>query len=89
MKGQKVDKETDSARPFEGKGGFHLLQMKTPIVIHVFGLIWVTNILGYLNSSKKLILIQGCLGYLWIWQTSQLFYICVISRNKMARLGKG
>ena len=30
MKGQKVDKETDSARPFEGKGEFPLLQMKTP-----------------------------------------------------------
>ena len=32
MKGQKVDEETDSARPFEGKWEFHLLQMKTPIV---------------------------------------------------------
>ena len=32
MKGQSVDEETDSARPFEGKGEFHLLQMKTPIV---------------------------------------------------------
>ena len=31
MKGQKVDEETDSARPFEGKGEFYLLQMKTPI----------------------------------------------------------
>ena len=32
MKGQKVDEETDSARPFEGKGEFYLLQIKTPSV---------------------------------------------------------
>ena len=32
MKGQKVDEETDSSRPFEEKGEFHLLQMKTPQV---------------------------------------------------------
>ena len=35
MKGQKVDEKTDFARPFEGKGEFHLLQMKTPLVLHV------------------------------------------------------
>ena len=28
---------------------------------------------GYLNSSKKLILMQGCLRYLWIRLTNQLF----------------
>ena len=34
MKGQKVDEETDSASLFEGKGEFHFLQMKTPIVYY-------------------------------------------------------
>ena len=44
-KGQKVDEETDSARPFKGKGEFHLLQMKTPI--------------KFLEISVRLVVLQG------------------------------
>ena len=31
-----------------------------------FGSYLLENILSYINSSKKLIIMQGCLGYLWI-----------------------
>ena len=37
MKGQKVDEESDSACPFEGKGEFYLLQMKTPFIFTLHG----------------------------------------------------